>query len=53
MTYVVPADTDTAGENVTDCQPEADSFVNVAVASETPVDDHNEPVCVPVFAADL
>ena len=52
-TYVVPAVTATGDEKLTACQPDTVSFVNVAEASCVPVDDHNVPVCGPVFALDL
>jgi hypothetical protein len=40
--------------NVSVCHPLAVSFVNVPVANGGPPDaDHNDPVCVPVFAAAL
>ena len=35
------------------CQPDALSFVNVAVASWAPAALHRLPTCVPVFAAAL
>ena len=47
---MVPAVTETGYANVTDCQPEAVSPVNVACASRVPVGDHRLPMCVPVFA---
>ena len=39
--------------NVTDCQPVADSPLNVAVASRVPPAVHRLPTWVPVLAADL
>ncbi len=44
---------DTGLENVTYCQPEAVSLVNVADASSVPVELHRLPMWVPVFAAAL
>ena len=50
----MPAVIVTGVANVTDCQPEAVSFVNVACASgEPPVEAHRLPTWVPVFAASL
>ena len=49
----MPAVTATGLENVTVCQPEAVSLVNVACARRVPVDVHRLPMCVPVFAAAL
>ena len=43
------ADTATGLENVTCCQPDADSDVNVACANNTPDELHKLPTCVPVF----
>jgi hypothetical protein len=40
-------------ENNTDCHPDADSPLNVADASNVPDADHNDPTCVPAFAAAL
>ena len=46
--------TGTGVANVTVCQPDALSFVNVADASGAPpAADQSAPVCVPVFAAAL
>ena len=42
--------TDTGLANVTVCQPEALSLVNVACARRVPVADHRLPMCVPVLA---
>ena len=49
-TYVVLGVIGTGLENVTDCQPDADSPVNVAWARRVPVEDHRLPMCVPVLA---
>ena len=43
----------TGDANVTVCQPEAVSLVNVACASRVPVALHRLPMWVPVLAADL
>ena len=40
-------------ENVTLCQPDADSAVNVACARRVPLALHRLPMCVPVFVAAL
>ena len=48
---MVPAVTGTKEPNVTDCQPDAVSFWNVAVASRTPALVQSEAACVPVLAA--
>ena len=40
-------------EKVAVCQPLMDSLVKVTVASSVPVEDHSEPVCVPVALAGL
>ena len=37
--------------NLTCCQPDVVSLVNVAVASLVPPDVHRLPMCVPVFWA--
>jgi hypothetical protein len=50
---VVPALTGTGLAKLTACQPEADSFANVAWASRVPLALHRLPVCVPVLAAAL
>ena len=49
----MPGVTGTGLEKVTDCQPEADSPVNVACASRVPVAVHRLPMWVPVLAAAL
>ena len=43
----------TGVEKLTCCQPEAVSFVNVAVASSVPVLDQRLPTCVPVLPLPL
>jgi hypothetical protein len=52
-TYVVFAAIVTGDEKLTCCQPEADSPVNVADASNVPVELHRLPRCVPVLPAAL
>ena len=47
--YVVFAAMLTGVENDTCCQPDADSPVNVAVASNVPSEAHKLPVWVPVL----
>ena len=44
---------DTGLENVTVCQPEALSLVNVAVASSWPLEVHRLPTWVPVLVLAL
>ena len=51
--YVVPAVTATGLANVTACQPELDSFENVACASRVPVSDQRLPTWRPVLPAPL
>jgi hypothetical protein len=51
--YVVFAVIATGELNDTVCQPDALSFVNVAVASCVPEVVHKLPVCVPVLAVPL
>ncbi len=45
--------TGTGTEKFTCCQPDAVSLVNVAVASNCPVEVQSSPVCVPVFVVPL
>ena len=47
--YWAPAFTVTGVAKVTDCHPEVDSFVKVAVASCVPAALKSDPVCGPVF----
>ena len=49
----MPAVTATGVANVTACQPEPDSFVNVACASRWPAALHRLPTWVPMFSAAL
>ena len=51
--YGVLAEIATGEANVSVCQPDADSLVNVPVASSVPLAVHRLPVCVPVFFAPL
>ena len=50
---MVPAVTATGLENVACCQPDADSFENVACAMRVPPVVHRLPMWVPAFAAAL
>jgi len=50
---VVPAVIATGELNVTYCQPEVVSLVNVAEASSVPVEDQRLPMCVPVLVEAL
>ena len=50
---MTPAVTATGVANVTSCQPEAVSAVNMAVASLTPAVDQRFATCSPVFAGPL
>ena len=49
----MPDDTATGEVKLTDCQPDADSLVNVALASLAPAALHREPTCVPVLPVPL
>ena len=51
MTYWVPAVTATGAVNVSSCQPDAVSLVNVPVARTAPVELYSVPVWEPVLAA--
>jgi hypothetical protein len=50
---VVPAVIAAGLANVTVCQPDADSPLNVAWRTGSPAAVQSEPTCVPVFAAAL
>jgi hypothetical protein len=47
------ADTGMGDEKVTCCQPDAVSFVNVALPNKAPDVDQIFPTCVPVFVLAL